>query len=298
MSIVVGVDAGGSSTSVIVERDGVASGAFEGDAANVRRAGVNDAAATIARAVASATQGEHIDAMVVGAAGAAYDDVASALESALRDRVAGVHVRVCDDAKIALRAAVPEGDGIVLIAGTGSIAYALAGEKSYRAGGHGFLLGDEGSGFALGAAAVRLLLRVYDGRARRDGFIEAIESVLDTEDTEDVHQAIYAGSDPVRKLASLAPVVIGCASDGERDATKIVQAAALELADLLKSVVRLSGLAQRDISVVLAGGLLAQNSLLTYLLETRLVNEFPAFHVVKNPPAPEYGALALARALL
>ncbi|MBV8637714.1 MAG: hypothetical protein JO322_06475 [Candidatus Eremiobacteraeota bacterium] len=298
MSVVVGVDAGGSSTSVVVERDGVASGAFEGDAANVRRAGIDDAAATIARAVASATQGAHVDAMVVGAAGAGYDDTASALESALRNRVAGARVRVCDDANIALRAAVPLGDGIVIISGTGSIAYAIAGEKTFRAGGHGFLLGDEGSGAALGAAAVRLLLRVYDGRARRDGFIEAIESVLDSEAPEDIMQAIYADPDPVRKLASLAPVVIACASDGERDATKMVQGAALELADLLKAVVRLSGLAHHDIPVVLAGGLLVQNSLLTYLLETRIVNEYPSFHLVKNPPAPEYGALALARTMI
>ena len=298
MSLVVGVDAGGSATSVVVERDGVASGAFEGDAANVRRAGVEDAASTIARAVASATQGERVDAIVVGAAGAGYRDIAEALESALRSRVVGARVRVCDDAKIALRAAVPEGDGIVLISGTGSIAYAVSGEGTYRAGGHGFLLGDEGSGAAIGAAAVRLLLRVYDGMARRDGFIEALESVLDTDSAEEVAQVIYGDPDPVRKLASLAPVVVACASDGERDATKIVQGAALELFDLLKAVTRSSGLAQRDTPVVLAGGLFSQNSLLTYLLEHRIVNEYPSFHLVKNPPSPEFGALALARAML
>ncbi len=298
MSVVVGVDAGGSATSVVVERDGVASGAFEGDAANVRRAGVEDAASTIARAIASATQGQHVDAIAVGAAGAGYRDVAAALESALRARLSGARVSVCDDATIALRAAVPRGDGIVLVSGTGSIAYAIAGDRTYRAGGHGFLLGDEGSGAAIGAAAVRLLLRVYDGRARRDGFIEAVESVLDTESTEDVVQVIYGDDDPVRKLASLAPVVVGCASDGERDATKIVQSAALELSDMLKTVVRSAGVAQRELPVVLAGGLLLQNSLLTYLLETRIVNEYPAFHLIKNPPSPEYGALALARAML
>ncbi len=298
MSLVVGVDAGGTTTSVVIERDGVASGAFEGDAANVRRAGVEDAASTIARAIASATQGERVDAIVVGAAGAGHPDVAEALESALRTRVAGARVSVCDDAMIALRAAVPEGDGIVLIAGTGSIAYASGGERSYRAGGHGFMLGDEGSGAAIGAAAVKLLLRVYDGRARRDGFIDAVESVLDTESADDVTQAIYGDPDPVRKLASLAPVVLGCASDGERDATKIVQAAALELFDLLKAVTRSSGFAQRDIPVVLAGGLLSENSLLTYLLEHRILNEYPSFHLVKNPPAPEFGALALARAMV
>ncbi len=298
MSIVVGVDAGGSGTSVVVERDGVPSGAFEGDAANVRRAGVEDAAATIARAIASATGGERADAVVVGAAGAGHPDIASALEHALRTHIGGARVSVCNDAMIALRAAVPEGDGIVVISGTGSIAYAVAGERSYRAGGHGFLLGDEGSGAAIGAAAARLLLRMYDGRVRRDGFIDAIESVLDCESAEDAVQTIYGDPDPVRKLASLAPVVIGCASDGERDATKIVQGAALELFDILRAVVRAAGFAQRDLPVVLAGGLLAQNSLLTYLLETRIVNEYPSFHLVKNPPAPEYGALALARTMV
>jgi glucosamine kinase len=298
VSIVVGVDAGGTGTSVVVERDGVAGGAFEGDAANVRRAGVEDAAATIARAIASATGGERADAIVVGAAGAGHSEIASALEHALRAHVAGARVSVCDDAKIALRAAVPDGDGIVVISGTGSIAYAIVGEDPYRAGGHGFLLGDEGSGAAIGAAAVRMLLRMYDGRRVRDGFIDAIESVLDSESGEDVTQAIYGDPDPVRKLASLAPIVIACASDGERDATKIVQAAALELADALKAVVRSAALSQRELPVVLAGGLLSQNSLLTYLLETRIMNEYPSFHILKNPPAPEYGALALARAML
>lgn len=298
MSIVVGVDAGGSGTSVVVERDRTIAGVFEGDAANVRRAGVEDAAEIIARAIASAARGENVDAVVVGAAGAGDPHVAAHLELALRKHVGDAHIRVVDDALIALRAAVPDGDGVVVISGTGSIAYARAGDESFRAGGHGFLLGDEGSGASIGIAAVRLLLRVYDGRAPRDGFIEAIESVLDVDSIDEATHAIYGGPDPVKKIASLAPAVLACASDGERSATKIVQAAALDLADLLKAVVRKAGVGGRDIPIVFCGGLLAQNSLLTFLLETRVANEYPTFVPVKNPPPAEHGALAMARLLV
>ena len=298
MSLLVGVDAGGTATSVIAERDGAVVGIFEGDAANVRRAGVDAAAAVIARAVASATRGERVDAAVVGAAGAGSPEIADAVAHALRQHLSGTRIQVVEDAVIALRAAVPEGDGIALIAGTGSIAYGWIAGTAYRVGGHGFLLGDEGSGAAIGAAAVRLLLRAYDGRVPRDGFIEALESMLDAESADDVKDAIYGDPDPVRKLASLAPAVLACASDGERSASKIAQAAALELADLLKSLVRAANASQRELPVVLGGGILANNSLLTYLLETRIANEFPHFVPVKNPPAAEHGALAMARVLV
>jgi N-acetylglucosamine kinase-like BadF-type ATPase len=281
----------------VVERDGEPAGTFEGDAANVRRAGVENAAATISRAVGSATQGRGADAVVVGAAGAGDDDLAAALQAALEQHLQGASVRVVNDAMIALRAAVPQGDGIVVISGTGSIAYASIGERTYRAGGHGFLVGDEGSGTAIGAAAVRLLLRSYDGRGYRDGFTEALESLLDVESADDVVQVIYGDADPVRKLASLAPMVLACASDGERSPSKIAQAAAMDLAELLKAVVHAADVATLELPVVFAGGVLSENSLLTYLLETRVANEYPHFVPIKNPPAPEYGALALARLL-
>ncbi|HET9030631.1 MAG TPA: BadF/BadG/BcrA/BcrD ATPase family protein, partial [Candidatus Aquilonibacter sp.] len=273
MSLYVGVDAGGTSTNVVAEGDGV-SGTFEGEGANVRRTGVDGAASVIARAVSAACEGRRADRVAVGAAGAGHPEIAAALTRALSERLPGSAILVTDDARIALRAAT-DGDGIVVIAGTGSIAYASIGDRTFHAGGHGFLLGDEGSGAAIGSAAVRLLLRAYEGRAPRDGFIEAIESLFDAEDAQDVKQAIYREPDPVAKLASVAPVVLACASAGERSATKIVQAAALELFDLLKSVVRQAQFGDRDLPVVLAGGLLSANSLLTYLLETRISNEFP-----------------------
>ena len=114
----------------------------------------------------AALHDDAFDALVVGAAGAGDTVIASALESALRAYFPRGTIVVHDDAEIALRAAVPHGDGVVLIAGTGSIAYARVGEEVHRAGGYGYLLGDDGSGFAIGRAALAQMLRWYDRTLR------------------------------------------------------------------------------------------------------------------------------------
>ncbi len=298
MRTAVGVDAGGTSTTAIASRDGVAGKPSSAEPANASSRGVAAAAEAIARAIDGALGGDHPAAIFVGAAGAGHDDVATALTAALAMRYASVKIVVRDDALIALRSGVRQGDGIVLIAGTGSIAYAEIDGKAHRSGGYGYLLGDEGSGFAIGNAAARLFARALDDRAPRDLLVEAVGAHLGVSSARGLADRIYRGGNPVAELAGLAPIVLDHAARGERSAAKIVQSAALELGDLLKAITRKSGSAERELPIVFAGGLLRTNSLLTFLLETRISNELPSMHVVKGSPDPCAGALALAEAML
>jgi N-acetylglucosamine kinase-like BadF-type ATPase len=297
-AIAVGVDAGGTSTKASASRDGDAYGRAQGAAANASAIGFERAAAAIASVIEEALQGESAQAICVGAAGAGRKEVSGAFEAELRKRFPGARVCVCDDARIALRAAVPDGDGIVLISGTGSIAYGEFGESVVRAGGYGYLVGDEGSGFAIGSAAVRLLLRSYDGRSIADAFTAQVAAALGSSCANDVLERVYRNEHPVRALAALAPMVIEAANAGQRAANKILQAAALDLSDLVKSLLRAADAGRSEIPIVFAGGLLRDNSLLTYLLETRLINEHPFLHAVKGAAAPQFGALALAQRML
>lgn len=294
MSIFVGIDAGGSATDCMVERDG-ARAPFTGAAVNVRMLGVDRAADAIAQMLRVALQGQRADAIAVGAAGAGDPGVAAALRARLEAVCAPARVAVYDDAVIALRAAVPAGDGIVLIAGTGSIAYGVFGERVVRAGGYGPLLGDEGSGFAIGRSALSLALRALDGRAPHDPLVDALCAELDARDPSAMLARIHAGGDPVASMAALAPLIVERASAGERSASKIVQAAALELTDLVKAVVKRADASGNDLPLVFAGGLLARNTLLSFLIETRLTADLPMLAAVKSPPSPVLGALALAR---
>jgi N-acetylglucosamine kinase-like BadF-type ATPase len=297
-SITVGVDAGGTKTAVVHAIDGEPARVEVRDGANASLRGTEGAAAVIADAVESSLDGAAPHAIFVGAAGAARSEVSSAIESALRSRYQSARIQVRDDAYIALRAAVPEGDGVVVIAGTGSITYAQHGENGFRCGGYGYLLGDDGSGFAIGAAGIAHVLRSYDRRAPRDELVTAQETQLQVTDLQGVLQAVYRSEQPVSTVAGAARVVLDLAQAGERSATKIVQGAALGLGDLVKSVIRLADLSGAAVPIVLAGGLLQSNNLLTYLLETRLLNEHPSMPVSKLTKEPCFGALSEAQRLL
>ncbi len=293
---IVGVDAGGSGTTAACERAGRRFVSSRHDPANPTAYGVERAVAAIEAAIADALQGQSPAAIAVGAAGAGREAVAAAMHGALARRFPHAKIAVADDARIALRGSVPEGDGIVLVAGTGSIAYGELGGAAYRAGGYGFALGDDGSGHAIGAAALRLLLRHYEGRVPRDAFLEAIEARLDVSSASAVLERVYGSASPIAAIAAIAPVAIERAGAGDRSAVKIVQAAAQELFELVRAVWRAAGCGQRTVPVALCGGLLRENSMLTFLLETRIANELPLAEIRKGGAALD-GALAIARAL-
>lgn len=296
--VTVGVDAGGTSTVAAIAQDGRTLRTVEGEAANASVRGVERAAETIAETIVRVLDGALPNAIAVGAAGAGRDEVAYGIEQALSARFSGARVRVCDDASIALRAVVPDGDAAVLIAGTGSIAYAEARGETYRAGGYGYLVGDDGSGFSIGAASIKLLLRAFDERVPRDAFVEEVARILEARSAADVLAHVYGSAHPVAAVAALAPAALDAANRGERSANKIVQTASLELAELTKSLLKRAGLSHTGAPLVFAGGLLRRNSLLTFLLETRLQNDFPHVPILKDDVEPYAGALAAAERLL
>ncbi|HTV72536.1 MAG TPA: BadF/BadG/BcrA/BcrD ATPase family protein [Candidatus Acidoferrales bacterium] len=297
--IAVGVDAGGSSTVVLASRGGAPFGSARGGPANPSSCGVDEAARTIAAAVRESLRGADPDALFVGAAGAGRANVARALEECLRAHLPQTQtLRVQDDTAIALRAAIPHGPGIVLIAGTGSVAYAENGEHRVRVGGSGYLLGDEGSAFAIGLAAVKLLARVFEGRARADETTEFVQHALDVPHREALLAAMYDASPlDVARIAALATGVVALAGDGNRAATKIVQSAAQDLADLVRAAARQAALAEESPVIAFAGGLLRENSLLTYILQTRLQGDLAGATIVRTDVEPAQAALRFAQAL-
>lgn len=295
MSILVGVDAGGTSTVVAVQSE-EARTTHEFPAASASVVGAARGGEALVDALRTAL-GEGIPhAIVVGAAGAGRQSVAAAIAHTIRTAYPTSHIDVVDDARIALRAAVASGDGVALVAGTGSIAYAEYGDERVRAGGYGYAFGDEGSGFSIGAAALRHAAKVRDGRVPPDELSAQIAPDGDAFDA--LMLSTYEPGATVTRVAAFAAPTLALASGGVRSANKIVQAAALELFELVKTVVRRAPERDEDLPVALCGGLLGTNSLLTYLLETRIAHELPHVHPIKAPPSPVEGALALARAAL
>lgn len=296
--LAVGVDAGGSTTRAAVSRGGAVVGSASGPGANVSTVGVDDAADAIVTTIRRALGHGRPDAIVVGAAGAGRSSIARTLETLIGSAFSGARVAVGDDAAIALRAAIPEGPGVVLVAGTGSTAYAENGALRARVGGLGWFAGDEGSAFAIGLAAVRLYGRVLDGRQRADEVTQLVARALDAADRDAYLGALYDEPLAPAKLAALAPPIIAFADKGNRAAGRIVQQAAGELADLVKAAAQQAQLVDASPTVALGGGLFRENSLLTFLVETRVVNDLPGACVLRAADdGATSGALRLAEQL-
>jgi glucosamine kinase len=292
--ICVGVDAGGTSTLAATSENGAFRRESKGPGANPTTLGVDDAADVIITTIREALHGAHPAAIHVGAAGAGRASVAAHLRELIAVAFRGARVEVGGDAAIALRAAIPAGDAAVLIAGTGSVAYAEHGARTHRAGGLGYLAGDEGSAFWIGLQAVKLYGRVLDGRARQDETTDLVARTLDAPDRERYLAALYDTELRPSKIAALAPSIIAFAGKGNVASTKIVQQAALELGELLKATLRAVDLLSAAPQVALAGGLLRENTLLSFLLETRINGDVAGVAIVRHGDEPVRGALRLA----
>lgn len=269
---VAGVDAGGSHTAAVVTDASLhVLGRADGPAGIVRPGALEASADAIMTAIGGALRGAgeaSLTACVVGAAGAGDAPVQTALADALRARGAPAATVVTTDADVAFAGALPDGPGILLLAGTGSIALARdAAGVRHRVGGRGWLVGDEGSGFALGRAGVAAVVRALDGRGPATTLSQALPQALDLTGTADLVR--WAGQAGPQDLAALGAAVQRAAAAGDAVALGLLDAAA---EDLVAHVVALRPhFAGGDaIPVVLAGGALVRGRPLRRRVETLL----------------------------
>lgn len=276
----VGVDAGGSHTVAALARGEEVLHTIHAETANPNVVGLERAAQTIAEAIERVLDGATPAAIGVGVAGAGSEEVQDALRDAIAANFPGTPLALTSDARIALRAVIPEGDGIVLIAGTGSIAYAEIGERTLRAGGYGYLLGDEGSGFAIGAAALRDLADAGDRQ---------------------LLTRIYQSRHPVGEIAGFARLVLRKADSGNQSALEIVSDAAEGLFNLVGRIAQACtaerGSKGQAIPLAFSGGLLRERNALTQMLEEKIGEATLDAEILSTRREPYFGALAQARRL-
>lgn len=223
------------------------------------------------------------------------DAAATALRTMLcaRLNVTEERVRVVNDMALAYRCAFGPGEGVLVYAGTGSIAVHVdADDVMHRAGGHGYLIDDAGGGFWIGRHALRAVLREADrrGEPARGALADAIYAELGSRDWPTIRRHVYGGGR--REIAALVPAVRHALAAGDPAAAAIVAAAGRELARLADALTaRLGG----PKPVALAGGA----SGLGAPLRKAVVAGLPPgtrVHVAERTPVEAAARLALATA--
>lgn len=300
MSVLVGVDAGGSHTEAVAARHpGRPLGRYRGPRGAVQPGAIDRSAELIAAVVRAALSVAGLpppERVVVGAAGAGREVERTALEGLL-GAILGprVTVRVTTDAMIALEAAFGTGPGVVLNAGSGSIAYGRdAAGAVWRVGGMGWQFGDDGSGYALGRDALGAVARAADGRGPATRLTERLQRELALGSIDDMIR--WAQRAAAHEVAALAHAACEAAREGDPPATALVERAARDLAVHVTTLLaRLpSG---RQLQVAFAGGLLTPGSPVRAALERLLAAEAPNAQILPGIVDPPLGALALAARL-
>jgi len=294
---VLGVDGGGSATRcVIMSTGGEALATGKAGPSNPITVGAEKALANILEAVDEASARSGVHEFMASRLGVAGTD-RSRLRQELLDGMPGSFgdTQIVSDAASALAGGTGCRPGVAVIAGTGSIAY---GENTLRetarAGGWGWRLGDEGSGYTIGLNAIMAALKAHDGRAPETLLKEKIVGHLGLDGIEGIIDWVYEPGREPRDIAYLVPLVREAEAVGDEAAALVMAEAGAELGLVANAVIRRLGLSG-GFPVSLNGGVFKQPSGYIMAFEEVVRREAPECALIEPrlPPLLGSGLLAL-----
>jgi len=305
-----GVDGGGTKTiAVVIDGKGRLLGRGEAGPGNVHVAGWRHATGAVKQALVEAiamasagkrSAGMPLQSMCIGMAGLDGTRNVRRFEAFLRGLRVAPKVRVVTDAEILLAAGPNHARSrkatatLALVSGTGSICWGQsASGQTARAGGWGHVVGDEGSGYALGLAALRTFFETEDGRKNATRLQRALLKQLHFPDAVSLMVHMTRPERRKDEFATLAPIVFALAKRGDGECQSLLAAAASELAALVDAVLRRLG--NPVYTLVLGGGVLANEAAFRKQV-LRACGRKPGRIVIARVPALGAARLALAGA--
>ena len=302
MGFYLGIDGGGTKTRGLLGDETTVLATAVSGGCNIVRLGETQAReslhAVVRQVCANAkVSTDQIQAVCIGAAGAARPEIAAKLRSILAelDPQFTTHIEVAGDAVIALEAAFGESPGVIAIAGTGSIVYGRDGSgHTVRAGGWGFAISDEGSGHWIGRHAISTLLR-----ARDEGRQTALTAlILEAWKLDSIDALIQrANATPPPEFPRLFPIVVRAAREGEGDtvARELLSRAGAELAALAGIVLRRIAPDPPHVPVAMTGSVFRKSEEVCQVFYNELGYSFPGIKLLDDFVDPALGALGRAR---
>ncbi len=298
---VIGIDGGGTKTqAILVAMDGAVLAEAAGGPSSLSVVTIKDSIATVFELIKqccekAATDASSLTATVIGLSGAGRLGEKTEFQSSLigygvKKKFSLHNVRIETDGRIALEAAFAGGPGVVVISGTGSIAlYRTEDDKIIRAGGWGKILGDEGSGFAIGRDGLAAVFRQADGRGEKTILTQKALEHFQVAGTDEILTKIYHEH---ADIASFAPKVLEAVVERDRTAHMVIVGNANNLAEHVRVLV-MQVRPKARLPVALMGGLLESENVFSKLVREKINHSLPQV-VVQRPKFPAaFGAAIL-----
>lgn len=290
-----GIDGGGTKTEFrLTDSAGSLLASALLGASNPNDIGLDATCALLGEGISKVTEGYDRSAIsaFAGIAGAATGDHAVRIRSYLSN-LGFAKADAHSDVRCSLAACLGDRDGIAVIMGTGSVAYAQCGGEVLRAGGYGYLLGDAGSGFALGQGAILAALQAEDGSGAPTHLRDTVAMQCNKARVLDALSDFYRKGKA--EIARYAPLIFDAHEKGDAVATEILLRNVRAIADLIRAIGVRMGM--NHVPVVLCGGLTAQSAVILPLLQDALANDARTYSLSISKAAPIVGALYLASKL-
>lgn len=290
---VIGIDGGGTKTlALLVGMDGAVLAESTTGPTQLQSIGIPHAARTLFELIYECCgkvqcPPESLQSVVLGIAGGGRPSdraelVSALLASGLKKRFPLKNVNVETDARIALEAAFAGGPGIVVIAGTGSIAlYRTEEGKLLRAGGWGNILGDEGSGYAVSRDALNAVLRQHDGRGEKTVLTKKAFEHFGLSSIDDLVQRVYHEH---ADIASFTPRVFDAVVERDRVAHMIIVKNSNDLGELVR-ILMMQIRPKKKLPVSLMGGLLESDNVYSKMVREKILHSLPQV-VIQRPKFP------------
>lgn len=295
---ILGIDGGGTKTAVCVaDFHGNVLSAFKTGAININGELAGNVKKNLMQIFADAGVRfgglESCKAVCIGAAGVSNTEARLLLENTVREAGYAGPLLITGDYQTALYGALGTPTGIILIAGTGSICYGKnsTGEE-YRTGGYGYLIDDEGSGYAIGRDILAAMVRAYDGRGEKTLLTRMVFEQLGVSSIEEVIGFLYHKDTTKRHIAALAPNLAEACTAGDGIARNIAEKCCNELVRLVCPVVEHLGL--YNCTLAMAGSILEKDEIIRKGFINGLVSRYPGITCGLPRNDASYGAVLMA----
>ncbi len=304
-----GVDGGGTnSRAVIVNERGIVCGEGRSAAANLLRVGLENAVNHILQAVSAACRQagievEQIADACIGLAGVSQPHYHRQMMDALKCVLPIRSISLETDARVALAGATSNQPGVVIIAGTGSIACGINSRGRFaRAGGWGPIMGDEGSGNYIGRRTLEAVMMSYDFRGEATSMTAPVLRHFGVSSPPELTTVIYDSSSKEKgevqsKIAQLSPIAVQAANQGDEVAIGILRDAARELAKTAIAVIEQLQMERDSFRLSYVGGVFEAGELVLKPLSEEIHKIAPNAEVAPPLDPPVIGAVKMALAM-
>jgi glucosamine kinase len=300
-----GIDGGGTKTqAIITDANFNIIGEGKSGASNPLRVGFKEAVANISIATHKALEDAGLELMDIaaacaGIAGTSHPIHYHTMKDAL-DRSLGLEkLELVTDARAALTGALDGKPGVIVIAGTGSIALGLneAGEEA-RSGGWGPTFSDEGSGYDIARQALKAVAASFDGRSSETLLTKMICQELHIEKPSDLPSVIYNDDANPAHIASLAKLVSQAAEQGDEVAQEILEHAGQELGQLAVAVIERLEMQQQSFRVACVGSVFNSGDFVLASFRRTVLSMAPNAEIGPPIHPPTIGAVKIAQETL